>query len=196
MHPTEYAELNDVLAELTDRARAILGANMVGAYLQGSFAIGDADMHSDCDFLVPVAGPVTPKQEAGLRALHDEMPTRSGHWNKHLEGSYPPIDELRSLDGLGKPWLYIDHGWREMEWSTHCNTEVVRWTLREHGVALAGPGPRTLLDPVPAEALQQRMRETIPTAHRPAELDLPGHRLGAAVPGEHAVSHDVHTRDW
>lgn len=164
MSPTEFAELNDVLADLTERARAILDTNMVGAYLQGSFAVGDADVHSDCDFLVPVHGPITSEQEAGLRALHDEMPTRNGHWNKHLEGSYPPVHELRSLDGLGKPWLYIDHGWREMQWSTHCNTEVVRWTLGEHGVILAGPDPQTLLDPVPAEVLQERMRETIPTA--------------------------------
>jgi predicted nucleotidyltransferase len=162
--PTQFAELNDVLADLTERAGHILGENFVGAYLQGSFAVGDADLHSDCDFLIPVHGPITTEQEAGLRALHDEIPTRNGHWTKHLEGSYPRLDELRTLDGLGAPWLYIDHGWREMQWSTHCNSEVARWSLRERGVVLAGPDPRSLLDPVPAQALQSRMRQQIPTA--------------------------------
>ncbi len=79
---------------------------MVGVYLQGSFAMGDADVYSDCDFLIPVHVPVTPKQEAGLRALHDEIPTRRGHWTHHLEGSYPVKDQLRSLHGLGEKWLY------------------------------------------------------------------------------------------
>jgi hypothetical protein len=157
--PTQYAELNEVLRDLTERAAGILGDNFVGAYLQGSFAVGDADMHSDCDFLIPVHAPITADQEAALRALHDQIPTRSGHWTKHLEGSYPVKEELRTLAGIGRPWLYIDHGWREMQWSTHCNTEVVRWSLRECGVTLAGPDPKTLVDPVGADVLRDRMRE-------------------------------------
>lgn len=158
-NPTQFPELNALLEDLALRAMEILGPNLVGAYLQGSFAVGDADMHSDCDFLIPVHGPITPRQEADLRVLHDEVPTRSGHWTHHLEGSYPVAGELRTLGLLGKEWLYIDHGWREMQWSTHCNTEVVRWSLREFGVILVGPDPRTLVDEVTAEALRARMRE-------------------------------------
>lgn len=159
-YPTQFPELNNLLHELTERAAGILGDNFVGAYLQGSFALGDADMHSDCDFLIPVREPITREQEAGLRALHDEIPTRQGHWTHHLEGSYPQTDELRTLDALGKEWLYIDHGWREMQWSTHCNTEVVRWSLRECGVTLAGPDPKTLVDEVSPDVLRARMRES------------------------------------
>jgi hypothetical protein len=161
--PTPYAQLNTLLHELTDRAAAILGDNFVGAYLQGSFALGDADMHSDCDFLIPVRRPINAEQEAGLRALHDEIPTRPGHWTHHLEGSYPVVDELRTLHGLGREWLYIDHGWRQMQWSTHCNSEVVRWTLRESGLTLSGPDPRTLVDDISAAALRARMRADVQT---------------------------------
>jgi len=161
--PTQFPELNDLLRELIERAAGILGDNFVGAYLQGSFAVGDADMHSDCDFLMPVRGLITPDQEAGLRALHDEIPSRPGHWTHHLEGSYPNKDELRTLDGLGRPWLYIDHGWRQMQWSTHCNTEVVRWSLRECGVTLTGPDPEALVDPVSPEILRARMCEDAQT---------------------------------
>jgi len=60
MEPTEFAELNELLTDLTGRARQILGNSFVGAYLHGSFAVGDADIHSDCDFLIPVNKPVTP----------------------------------------------------------------------------------------------------------------------------------------
>jgi hypothetical protein len=160
---TPYDELNRLLVELTARAREILGDSCVGVYLQGSFALGDADLFSDCDFLVPVYRPITPEQEAALRELHAEIPTRPGFWTKHLEGSYPVLPELRSLEGLGRGWLYIDHGWRDMQWSTHCNTEVVRWTLREYGVTLAGPDPRELVEVVPPEALRERMRKDVVT---------------------------------
>ncbi len=158
---TQFPELNTLLVELAERTRMILGGNFVGAYLQGSFAVGDADMASDCDFLIPVRGRITPEQEAALRSLHREFPERPEHWAKHLEGSYPDKDELRTLTGLGKEWLYIDHGWSEMQWSTHCNTEVVRWSLRECGGTIIGPEPRTLVDEVSADVLRAKMREEV-----------------------------------
>ena len=36
--------------------------------------------------------------------------TATGHWNRHLEGSYAVADDLRTVDGLGAEWLYVDHG--------------------------------------------------------------------------------------
>nr|MBA3401582.1 DUF4111 domain-containing protein [Actinomycetota bacterium] len=65
--------------------------------------------------------------------------------------------DLETLAALDRHWLYINRGWREMQWSTHCNTEDVRWTLRERGITLAGPDPRTLVAEVPADALRSRM---------------------------------------
>lgn len=57
--PTAFPELNELLQQLTQCVQRILGENFAGAYLQGSFAVGDADMHSDCDFLIPVHRPIT-----------------------------------------------------------------------------------------------------------------------------------------
>ena len=37
---TPYAELNDVLRELVERVQVALGEQFLGAYLQGSFAVG------------------------------------------------------------------------------------------------------------------------------------------------------------
>ncbi len=131
--------------------------------MTGSFALGAADIHSDCDFLVVTEDRVTAEQERALRELHDEIPTRPGHWAHDLEGSYAPRAELETLAALGEEWLYIDRGWREMRWSTHCNTEDARWTLRECGIPLAGPDPRTLVREVPADALRSRARQLIET---------------------------------
>jgi predicted nucleotidyltransferase len=159
--PTVFPELNELLADLVARVESILGTNFVGAYLTGSFALGAGDLHSDCDFLVVTNETVTPEQEGALRELHDEIPTRPGHWPHDLEGSYAPRADLATLAALDKPWLYINHGWREMEWSPHCNTEDVRWTLRERGVSLAGPDPRQFVAEVPTDVLRRRMRPLI-----------------------------------
>src|SRR5207248_2041141 len=119
---TPYPELDAVLDDLVGSARDILGETFVGAYLQGSFALGAGDMESDCDFVVATAVPPSGRAEAELRRLHDEIPTRAGHWTKHLEGSYADVRALRDLAGLGVPWLYCDHGHRELIWDTHCNS--------------------------------------------------------------------------
>jgi Nucleotidyltransferase domain. len=159
--PTVFPELNELLGDVVARVESILGDNFVGAYLTGSFALGGADLHSDCDLLVVTEDRVSAAQERAIRELHDEIPTRSGHWTHDLEGSYAPRTELETLAALDKRWLYVDRGWREMQWSTHCNTEDVRWTLRERGITLAGPDPRELVREVSADMLRSRMRQTI-----------------------------------
>ena len=164
--PTQFAELDTLLAELTERVAAILGGDLVGVYLQGSFAVGDADLASDCDFLVPVRRQVSDEQEQALRALHDELPSRDGFWNRHLEGSYPVAPELKTLDAIGRQWLFIDHGHRQMEWSTHCNNVVARWSLRERGVALVGPPAMTLVDPMAPEDMRAFARASARTFMR------------------------------
>jgi aminoglycoside adenylyltransferase-like protein len=148
--PTAYPELDEVLAGLVDATRGILGRCFVGAYLQGSFALGAGDLASDCDFLVVTDRAVTGEEYAELAALHAELPTRPGHWTRHLEGSYPVLDELRGLDAVGRPWPFIDHGSRELARDPHCNTEVTRWILHEHGIT------------VPARALRSRMDTELP----------------------------------
>ena len=158
---TPFAELDGVLDDLVVSARSILGDNFVGAYLTGSFALGAADAHSDCDFQIVIREPLSSEQERALRALHDEIPTRPGYWSRNIEGSYALQSDLASLDALHRDWLFVDRGHREMEWSTHCNREEHRWTLRERGIALAGPEPRTFVSEVPADVLRARMVEYI-----------------------------------
>ena len=155
--PTVFPDLNELLAELVRRAESILEENFVGAYLVGGFALGGGDLQSDCDFVVVTEERVLAEQERKLRELHDEIPTRPGHWPHDLEGSYAPRADLATLATLDRQWLYINRGAREMEWSTHCNTEDVRWTLREHGITLAGPDPRQLVAEVPAAILRSKM---------------------------------------
>jgi Domain of unknown function (DUF4111) len=143
------------------RVKSTLRDNFVGAYLTGSFALGAGELYSDCDFLMVTEDQVTAEQERALRELHDEIATRSGHWTHNLEGSYAPRADLETLVALDRQWLYVDRGWRELQWSTHCNTEDERWVLRERGITLAGPAPRGFACEVPADALRNGMRPRI-----------------------------------
>jgi len=100
-------------------------------------------------------------EERALRELHEEIPGWPGYWARNLEGSYAPRGDLETLGALGRPWLFVDRGTREMEWSSHCNVEEVRWVLANRPHALVGPDPRELCCEVPAPILQAAMRPKI-----------------------------------
>lgn len=159
--PTPYPDLNGVLEALVAETRRTLGDALVGIYLQGSFALGDFDEHSDVDFITVVREPPTPDQVADLTGMHHRLFELPTEWAKHLEGSYFPMALLADHDRSGEPVWYLDHGSRELVESDHCNTPVVRWIVRERGVALAGPPPSTLAPPIGGAALRDHMASTI-----------------------------------
>jgi hypothetical protein len=159
--PTPYPDLNAVLRELVDSIRAILGQDFLSACLQGSFAVGDFDRHSDCDFVVAVQRELADPQVQALQAMHGRIYEMESAWARHLEGSYFPKDVLKDRSRRGQPLWYLDNGSRALIRSAHCNTIVVRWVVRQCGVPLAGAAPASLLDPIPVEALRGDILETI-----------------------------------
>jgi hypothetical protein len=62
------------------------------------------------------------------------------------------------------PFVYLDHGARVLIRSEHDNSQVVRWSLRERGVTLFGPAPKTLIDPVTPDMLRAEVRATMALA--------------------------------
>ena len=158
---TGFPELDDLLTAFVSSARSILAENLVGAYLTGSFALGGGDAASDCDFLLVTVGPLSPDDECALRELHWDIPTWPSYWAHNVEGSYAPRADLQTLEALGRPWLYVDRGRREMEWSAHCNREDVRWVLRERPLILDGADPRAFACEVPAVVLREKMQPEI-----------------------------------
>jgi hypothetical protein len=159
--PTPYPELNSVLDDLVTSVQAALDDVFVGAYLQGSFAVGDFDRHSDVDFVIAVRDELSTDQVMPLQAIHARVHGLRSDWARHLEGSYFPATVLRDYRQCARPLWYLDHGSQSLVRSEHCNTLVVRWTVREHAIRLAGPHPATLVDPIPLDALRQEIAETI-----------------------------------
>ncbi|MFN8507994.1 MAG: nucleotidyltransferase domain-containing protein [Dehalococcoidia bacterium] len=112
---TPFPELDTVLAALVDGARSVLGPRFVGAYLQGSFALGDGDAHSDADFIIVTDGDVDAAGEAALNAMHAALHARPATWAQHLEGSYVPATIFRRITGVPAelPGAPRDPGWRD-----------------------------------------------------------------------------------
>ncbi len=159
--PTPYSDLNDVLDILIGNVREILGANFLGAYLQGSFAVGDFDEHSDVDFIMVTKAPISADHVQALQIMHDSIYQLECPWAQHLEGSYFPKEVLRTHAQRGTELWYLEHGARTLIESDHCNTIVVRWSVREFGVTLAGPAPRMLIDPISVDDLRAEIKGVI-----------------------------------
>jgi len=155
--PTPDAELNAVLVEIVKGAQAVLGNNFVSAYLQGSFALGDWDADSDVDFLIVIDHDVSDIELSALQAMHARIYQLESGWAKHLEGSYFPRQILKSGDPTKKDLLYLDNTFDHLILSDHDNTLVVRWVVREYGIALAGVDPKKLIDPVSPDDLRQEV---------------------------------------
>lgn len=147
-----------ILDMLVAGTQEALRKNLVGVYLRGSIVMGDFDpTTSDIDFFTVTKDPVSDIEFAALNALHERLWTLGNRYGDQLEGPY--IDRLAARRfqpghkyptiARGEPLLWREHG--------H-NWLLERWTLREHGIALHGPEPETLIDPVSPEELQAAIR--------------------------------------
>src|SRR5918992_2357721 len=101
--PTPYSELNTVLRNLVRGVQNALTDTFIGAYLQGSFAVGDFDEHSDVDFVIAVRDELSDAHVASLQSLHGRVYDLPPEWAKHLEGCYFPVATLRIADRSGTP---------------------------------------------------------------------------------------------
>lgn len=156
--PTHFPDLNAILDQLVSGVQAILSDNLIGVYLQGSFAVGDADQHSDVDFMVVIQQSLSAAEVIALQELHERIYDQPCDWAKHLEGSYFPRDLFCWGDPAHTKLWYLDNTSRVLEQSDHDNTLVVRWQAREHGISLAGPDIKTLINPIDPEDLRREVR--------------------------------------
>jgi hypothetical protein len=149
LEPTPYADVNEVLRELLVQVQTILRSHFVGMYLSGSVALGDFNPHSsDIDLVIVTDAPLSDDLFAALQEMHARFAAGGSPWAAKLEVVYVPESALRgdTLPGTRYPVLEKCRGLvmdpLESGWSVQC------YTLREHGLAVAGPEPGTLMGSV------------------------------------------------
>lgn len=155
MHSEAYPELASVLQRFVVGVQNALGSNLLGAYLVGSLATGDFDLDSDVDFLVLTNAELSDAEVRSLQTTHVGIHALGCYTAEHLEGSYISADLLNQTDLVGvEPFWFVDNGSTSLERSIHDNRWHVRWILRERGITIIGPDPKTLLHPVPTGVLR------------------------------------------
>jgi hypothetical protein len=176
LHNDLYPELTSVLQRFVARVEGALRNNFVGAYLVGSLATGDFDLDSDVDFLVITKLELCDAEVESLNAIHRDIHALGNYPAEHLEGSYLTAELLNRPDTVGvQPVWYVDNGSTSLERSVHDNRWHVRWILRERGIVITGPDPKTFLPPISIEALRGEAASSIQELARRfiAELDRP-----------------------
>jgi hypothetical protein len=153
---TPYPEVNAGAQELLLDIHAILGTQFVGMYLLGSLALGDFHPKtSDLDLLIVTTAALADETVAALRELHQRFDRTTSPWARHIDAVYlpqaalqervPSADRFPTLEWPGLLALEpLEPGW-----------PIQRYTLREHGVVVSGPDPRSLLDPLHPDELRQ-----------------------------------------
>jgi predicted nucleotidyltransferase len=146
INPTPYPEVNQVLNLLLSHVKQILGDQFVGMYLYGSLSSGDFDPEtSDIDFLVVTTGTLSKEVIAKLEAMHKETWATSLKRAGELEGSYVPNDLIRRHDPNGAPCPTVNEG-RFYVAPLGSDWIIQRHVVREYGVIVEGPNPKTLID--------------------------------------------------
>lgn len=163
MTVTPYSDVNALLENLQSRIRAILGEKVVGVYLSGSLVTGDFNHDvSDVDLIVATSTDLDDQECTSLAAMHEDVARTHEQWRSRIDASYVPIATLRA-PGHGQRYP-VKYPSEPFHWEdAGSDLLMTRYILREKGVALFGPPPWTLLDPVSRDdlvrAVQQACRE-------------------------------------
>src|SRR5687768_6354086 len=162
--PTLHPEVNEILHILYTNVSEILQDHFVGMYLFGSLANGDFDQHSDVDVLFVTKDEIKADIFSSLQAMHAQLACIDSLWSTQLEVSYIPQKALRRFDPADSFHPHLDRGGGEtLHWMAHeSNWIIQRHSLRERGIILAGPAPRSLIDPISASDLRQAVVNVLP----------------------------------
>ena len=167
-----------ILNMLSGGIQEALENNLVGVYLRGSLVMGEFDpATSDLDFLTVTKHPVSDVEFAALNALHSRLGQLANRYGDQLEGPYIDRSAVRRFQS-GQQHPTIARG-ETLGWPEHRDNWVLeRWTVRENGVTLLGPDPKTLIDPISSDelraAVRTRLSDWIDYANDP---DDPGWRM-------------------
>ena len=154
-NPTPYAGVNAVLNELLTEVQSVLAEQFVGLYLYGSLAGGDFNPEtSDIDFLVVTRDEIPAGTISALEAMHMRLLSGGLKWAIKLEGAYIPQQAIRryGLNNLPRPCINEGTFYLAPQGS---DWVIQRHTIREQGVVLAGPNPKTLIDPVDPQDIRR-----------------------------------------
>ena len=160
MHPTPYPDVNILLDNLLFQMQQVLGANLVGLYLYGSLVTGDFDHDcSDIDLLAVTASDVNEQEFTGLQEMHTAVARVHKEWEGRIEVAYLSAAALKTFEMQRSQIVVISPG-EPLNIKDAGDDWLMNWyVVREQGVTLFGPPPKTLIDPITKEEFIHSVRE-------------------------------------
>ncbi|HET9908257.1 MAG TPA: aminoglycoside adenylyltransferase domain-containing protein [Anaerolineales bacterium] len=153
--PSIFPDVNEVLNMLLSKVKRILKEQFVGMYLYGSLSSGDFNpATSDIDFLVVTTDTLTPETVTKLEAMHQETWATSLKRAGKLEGAYLPSELVCRHDPNGPLCPTVNEG-KFYPDRPGSDWIIQRHVVREHGVVLDGPDPKTLIEPVGPDEIRR-----------------------------------------
>ena len=147
-YPTSYPEVNEILQLLLDEVQRILDQQFAGMYLYGSLSSGDFDpASSDIDFLIVTTDMLDKKTVNALDIMHKRIWDSGLKWAAKLEGSYLPQGHLLRFEKTDTAYPTVNEG--KFYLAPHGSDWIIqRHIIREQGVTLAGPDPKSMIEAV------------------------------------------------
>jgi predicted nucleotidyltransferase len=144
------ATVDDLLAELVSGIHGVLGDDLVGVYLYGSYVSGGFDSGvSDLDLVAVVSSAVEGINLGALDRVHRGLVSRHSEWNDRVEVVYIGLAALQAFRTSQGPLAVISPGEPFHVRSEPPAEWVQNWYLvRETGVALYGPAAAVIVPPV------------------------------------------------
>jgi hypothetical protein len=140
---------------MLEQVQKILSEKLVGFYLYGSLSSGDFDPESsDVDFLIVTTDEPETDVLDSLREMHTSIAVSGLPYARKVEGSYIPQAALRRYDSEN-----AKHPTMGIDWEFGVGQHGTNWILeraivREKGIVVWGPSPKTLIDPVAPDELR------------------------------------------
>ncbi len=181
---TPYPSVNTVLDHFASNTQAILGSHFVGFYVYGSLALGDFNPEtSDIDFIVVTDAELPEDHIAGLRQLHGAFAASDSRWAEKIEAAYIPLVALNHRAPTEAKYPQIEKELGFVLQPLEIGWPFQRYTLREHGLVVVGPPPRTLIQPVDPADMRRALIAIVSgwlaqAQHDPSWLDT-GNQRGA-----------------
>ena len=153
-------QVRDALVDLEAELVSTLEGQLAGLYVFGSLVTGGFDPDvSDIDVLAVLNSDLSSSMFERLDNVHAHVLARHPEWTDRLEVIYFSRGALASFRGRAHPIAVISPGepfhitTAEEDWNSNW------YVVRNHGVALLGPDPRSFIGPIELAEIVTQQRK-------------------------------------
>lgn len=152
--------IGDLLGELLEGIRGVLGERLLGLYLYGSLTNGGFEPElSDIDMLAVLTSAVDEREFGRLREMHCAFARRHPAWEDRIEVLYMGREGLRTFRERRSPITVISPG-EPLNTKDAGSDWLMNWYLvREQGHTLFGPAPEEFIGPVSLQEFKESVRD-------------------------------------